>query len=57
LNKVIYSLKSEKLAGLDDISPYLLKKHVPYTLMTLFELVNASIREAIYPFTLKKISS
>jgi hypothetical protein len=47
-------MKSEKSAGLDDISPYLLKKCVPHIIKLLLELVNASIREGIFPSKLKK---
>jgi hypothetical protein len=53
LTKAFHSLKSNKSAGLDDISPYLLKKCVPYMLKPLLELVNASIREVIFLLTLK----
>jgi hypothetical protein len=47
-------LRSEKSAGLADVSLYLLKKCVSYVLVPLLELVNASIREGIFLSTLKK---
>jgi hypothetical protein len=47
-------MKNKKSAGLDDISPYLLKKCVPHIIEPLIELVNASIREGIFPSKLKK---
>jgi hypothetical protein len=47
-------MKNKKSAGLDDISPYLLKKCVPHIIKPLLELVNASIREGIFPSKLKK---
>jgi hypothetical protein len=47
-------MKNKKLAGLDDISPYLLKKYAPHMIKPLSELVNASIREGIFPSTLKQ---
>jgi hypothetical protein len=40
LTKVVHSLRSKQLAGLDDISPYFLKKCVPYTLRPLVEFVS-----------------
>jgi hypothetical protein len=48
-------MKNKKSAGLDDISPYLLKKCTPHIIKPLLELVNASIREGIFPSTLKKL--
>jgi hypothetical protein len=53
LPKVVHSLKSKKSVGLDGISPYSLKKCVHYVLTPLLELVNASIREGIFPSKLK----
>jgi hypothetical protein len=47
-------MKNKKSAGLDDISPYLLKKCTPHMIKPLLELVNASIREGNFPSTLKK---
>jgi hypothetical protein len=47
-------MKNKKSAGLDDITPYLLKICIPYMIKPLLELVNASIREGIFPSTLKK---
>jgi hypothetical protein len=47
-------MTNRKLARLDDISPYLLKICVPYIITPLVELVNASIREGIFPTKLKK---
>jgi hypothetical protein len=47
-------VKNKKSAGPDDIPPYLLKKCVPYMIKPLLELDNASIREGIFPSTLKK---
>jgi hypothetical protein len=41
------------MAGLDDISPYSLKKCVPYMFKQLLELVNSLIRDGIFPSTLK----
>lgn len=52
LTKSAQSL-NKKLAGLDDISLYLLKKCVPYMLKPSPELVDASIIEGIFPITLK----
>jgi hypothetical protein len=54
LIKIILSMKNKKSAGLDGISPYLLKKCVPHIIKPLLELVNASIREGIFPSKLKK---
>jgi ribosomal protein S16 len=54
LIKVIHSMKNKKSAGLDDISPYLPKKRIPYIIKLLAELVNASIREGIFPSEIKK---
>jgi hypothetical protein len=54
LIKLIQSMKNKKSAGLDDISPYLLKKSVPHIIKPLLELVNASIREGIFSSKLKK---
>jgi hypothetical protein len=54
LIKIIQSMKYKKSAELDDISPYLLKKCVPHIIKLLLELVNASIREGIFPSKLKK---
>jgi hypothetical protein len=47
-------MKNKKSAGLDDISPYLLKKCIPHIIKPLLELVNVSIREGIFPSKLKK---
>jgi hypothetical protein len=57
LTKVVHSWKSKKLAGPDDILPYVcvLKKFVPYMLKPLLELINASIREGVFPSTLQKL--
>jgi retron-type reverse transcriptase len=41
-------------AGFDDISPYLLIKCAPHIIKPLLELVNASIRDGIFPSILKK---
>jgi hypothetical protein len=46
-------MKSKKSTGLDDISPYLLKKCTPYIIKPFIELVNASIREGIFSSKLK----
>jgi hypothetical protein len=54
LTKIVLSLKSKKLAGLNGTSPCLLKKCVPYMLQTILQLVNASIRKGIFPSKLKK---
>jgi hypothetical protein len=47
-------MKNKKSAGLDDISPYLLKKFIPHIIKPLLELINASIREGIFPSKFKK---
>ncbi|PNF31582.1 hypothetical protein B7P43_G00791 [Cryptotermes secundus] len=54
LIKIIHSMANKKSAGLDDISPYLLKSCIPYIAKPLLELVNASIRDGIFPSILKK---
>jgi hypothetical protein len=41
-------------AGLDDLSPYFLKKCVPCMLKPLLELLTVSIREDIFPYAFKK---
>jgi hypothetical protein len=46
-------MKNKKSAGLDDISPYLLTKCIPHIIKQLLELINASIREGIFPSKLK----
>jgi retron-type reverse transcriptase len=56
LIKVIQGMKNKKSTGLDDISPYLLKKCTPHIIKLLLELVNASIKEGTFPSTLKKKS-
>jgi hypothetical protein len=48
-------VNNKKSAGLDNISPYLLKKCVPYMLKLLLELVSASIGEDIFPSSLDKL--
>jgi hypothetical protein len=47
-------LKNKKLTGLDDVSPYLRKKCVPYVLKPVLELSIASMKEGIFPSTLKR---
>jgi hypothetical protein len=54
LGKVAHSLQSKDSAGLDDISPYLLKEYVPYKMKPLLELVSVSVREDIITTMLKK---
>jgi hypothetical protein len=54
LIKIIQSMKNNKSAGLDDISPYLLAKCIPHIIKPLLQLVNVSIREGIFPSKLKK---
>jgi exonuclease III len=54
LIKIIGSMASKKSAGLDDISPYLLKKCIPFIVTPLLNLINASIRDGIFPSILKK---
>jgi hypothetical protein len=54
LTKVIHGMKNKKSAGLDDTSSFLLKKCSPYLIIPLLELVNASIRNGIFPPVLKK---
>jgi hypothetical protein len=56
LTTVVHNFKNKKSKWLDDTSPYSSKKHVPYTLQPLLELVNASITEGTFPFTLKTSS-
>jgi hypothetical protein len=43
----------KKSAGLDYIPPYLLKKCISHIIRQLLELINASIREGIFPSKLK----
>jgi hypothetical protein len=52
--KIIQRMMNKNSAGLDDVSTYLLKEFIPHIIKLLLELVNASIREGIFPSKLKK---
>jgi hypothetical protein len=54
LIEIIQRMKNKKSAGLDDISLYQLKTCIPHIIKSLLEVVNASIREGIFPSKLKK---
>jgi hypothetical protein len=49
LTKVVHSVRCKESAGLDVISPYLLKKCMPYMLKPFLELVNASVKVGTSP--------